>query len=73
MGNYNLQLQGKEYTFTTSEDRRRFAENKLRVESRQEAAKDYVTEEMLLAPEAQDYYNTYLTETEKQANIKDVG
>ena len=70
MANYNLQLQGREWAFNSAVDRKKFAENKLRVENRQGAAKDYITEEMLLAPEAQDYYNTYLTETEKQATME---
>jgi hypothetical protein len=69
MQDYNLQLQGGEWGFQSAVDRKRFAENKLLVENRQGVAKDYITEEMVLPPEAQDYYNTYLTETEKQANI----
>ena len=61
---------GKEFTFDNRDDYLKAFSNYLVVDSRREHGRE-VTEEMLLAPEAQDYYNTYLTETEKQATISE--
>lgn len=61
---------GKEFTFDNRDDYLKAFSNYLVVDSRREHGRE-VTEEMLLAPEAQDYYNTYLTETEKQATINE--
>lgn len=59
---------GKEFTFDNRDDYLKAFSNYLIVDGRREHGRE-ITEEMLLAPETQDYYNTYLTETEKQANI----
>ncbi len=61
---------GKEFTFDNRDDYLKAFSNYLVVDSRREHGRE-VTEEMLLAPEAQEYYNTYLTETEKQATISE--
>lgn len=60
---------GKEFTFDNRDDYLKAFSNYLVVDSRREHGRE-VTEEMLLAPEAQEYYNTYLTETEKQATME---
>lgn len=61
---------GKEFKFDSRDDYLRAFSNYLVVDSRREHGRE-ITEEMLLSPEAQDYYNTYLTETEKQATISE--
>lgn len=70
MGNkYGFTARGREFTFDNRDDYQRAFSNYLIVDSRREHGRE-ITEEMLLAPEAQDYYNTYLTETEKQATME---
>lgn len=54
MGIFNLNWDGKVYTFNDRVECARFAENMARVESRREAAGGYVTEEMQLPREVQD-------------------
>ena len=61
---------GKEFKFDSRADYLKAFSNYLIVDSRRENGRE-ITEEMLLSPEAQDYYNTYLTETEKQATISE--
>lgn len=54
MGIFNLNWDGKLYTFNDRVECARFAENMARVESRREAAGGYVTKEMQIPREVQD-------------------
>ena len=70
MGNkYGFTARGREFKFDNRDDYLKAFSNYLIVDSRRENGRE-ITEEMLLAPEAQEYYNTYLTETEKQATME---
>lgn len=72
MGIYNIDLQGKKYSFDTRADCAKFTDNMLRVESRREAAGNYVTPEMQPSREVQDhlYWKEQLTLNQEQARLE---
>lgn len=75
MGIYNIDLQGKKYSFDNRADCAKFTENMLRVESRREAAGNYVTPEMQIPRETQDhlYWKEQLTLNQENNTLEGRG
>ena len=75
MGTFNLNWKGREYSFRNDTELIKFAENMSRVESRREAAGNYVTPEMQIPRETQDhlYWKEQLTLNQENNTLEERG